>query len=211
MLKFFDFVSELGFEVPKHLSFLASDPKPFQYAQPSYSLEEGAKQRIHQYLSSNVWTRASYGALSNVDIAIAFSFGDSDDVNVELATQVERVFQCAPQLDLYLQQEVACHVKDIPYISIKNAQYQTTTDVARYALNNHGKARVLVIAQSWHAQRCIDTCEELGLNVVALRVVDGFPSQDPQPWVRNPINWIIKESFRDEATGYEISERFNLV
>ncbi|WP_253825753.1 hypothetical protein [Vibrio sp. RE86] len=211
MLKFLDFVNDLGFELPHHLSFLTSSQEQFCYAHNDYELHQEAKQRINQYLQTATWTRASFGNLSDVDIVIAFSFGDSEEVNLELGTQVERVYQAIPHVDYYLQQEVAEHVKDVPFVSIANTEYQTTSDVAKRASNAHSGAKVVVVAQSWHAQRCIDTCKELGLDVVALRVVDSFPAEDPQPWVRNPINWIIKESYREVATGYETSERFNLM
>jgi hypothetical protein len=46
--------------------------------------------------------------------------------------------------------------------------------------------------------------------VVGLRTVDRFPQNDPQPWVRNPINWVLKESQRQFVTGQEISRLLQL-
>ncbi|GMM89011.1 hypothetical protein [Vibrio fortis] len=211
MFKFYDFLREIGVVVPEQQASHNNFSADYHYSSSRYQIEEPAKKRIADYLSSNVLKRLNCGDVSNSNGVIAFSFGDSDDVNQLLAKEVERFHQENPLAPCYVQQEVAAHLKATPHVSIENSAYQTTTDVARAALNDIGLAKITVIAQSWHAQRCIETCESLGFEVVALRVSDGFPAKDPQPWVRNPINWIIKESHREVATGYEISEQFNLV
>ena len=211
MFKFYDFLRELGIAPPPQSSVQNVSSTDYRYTKSNYHIEESAKQRIVRYLASNVLKRLNFGDISDSYGMIAFSFGDSEEINKLLAEEVKNFHRENPLASCYVQQEIASQLNSTPHVSIQNSDYQTTTDVARSALNDIGRAKITVIAQSWHAQRCIETCESLGFDVVALRVSDGFPSADPQPWVRNPINWIIKESHREIATGYEISEQFNLV
>ncbi|WP_241212164.1 hypothetical protein [Vibrio scophthalmi] len=181
----------------------------FFYTHPDYTLGSDAKRRVHDYLANQPLFLQDYGQIEQADFAIGFSFGDSDCINLELANIANKVHQIAPSLTLYLQQEIALHAST-PRIIIANNQYQTTFDVAKQAQQRQVGKKVLVLAQAWHAKRCIETCQSLGLEVVALKVVNGFPANDPQPWVRNPINWVIKESHRHMATGYEISQKYQL-
>lgn len=211
MLKFYDFLNLLGVPHPTFTPSCFSIDQRFHYSKYANELGDIERKRLHDYLSSSVLTRQSYGNAQDADSVIAFSFGDSTELNTKLASEVEAIHQECSSLPCYVQQEIAKHLTDVTYVNIENDQYQTTADVARSACQSKGCKKVIVVAQSWHAQRCIETCEQLGLEVVALRVVEGFPAQDPQPWVRNPINWVLKESHREVATGYEISERFNLV
>lgn len=211
MFKFYDFIRDMGLKLSELLPQNAPLSTQYQYSNNRYQLEDSARRRISEYLGSTVLKRLQFGESRESQAVIAFSFGDSDTLNEHLAQEVSAVYQENPKVGLYLQQEIAKHIIDEPYTAISNRDYQTTTDVAQVVLDEIGKVKITVIAQAWHAQRCIDTCESLGFEVVALRVVDGFPSEDPQPWVRNPINWIIKESHREVATGYEVSKRFNLI
>jgi len=178
--------------------------------QSQYRLTEESKTRVQHYLSNEPCCQTDFGKLSEVDFVIAFSFGDGAQVNRSLAQVVRHIHATSPSKALFIQQEIAVHISDISVASIDSEQYQTTFDVAKSAVDLALGKRALVIAQSWHASRCIKTCQDLGLQVEALRVVNEFPSNDPQPWVRNPINWVIKESHREVATGYEISELYNL-
>ncbi|ODS04338.1 hypothetical protein RJD39_20590 [Vibrio scophthalmi] len=209
MKHFCQFVQTLGFS---ECQVGACDPfsePQFFYTHPDYTLGSDAKRRVHDYLAHPPLFLQDYGQIEQADFAIGFSFGDSDCINLELANIANTVHQIAPSLTLYLQQEIALHTST-PQITIANNQYQTTFDVAKQAQQRQVGKKVLVLAQAWHAKRCIETCQSLGLEVVALKVVNGFPANDPQPWVRNPINWVIKESHRHMATGYEISQKYQL-
>ena len=183
----------------------------FYYSDISYQLPNASKKRLEKYLSLGQPFLAPFGDLNQANTLIAFSFGDSSDVNIQLSELTENIQHSHPNIHVQLQQEIAQHYPKNRQISvIKNKDYQTTTDIAREALNNIHSRNVVVVAQSWHAKRCIDTCKQQGWNVVGLRCVDDFPAKDPQPWVRNPLNWLIKESHREIATGHEISQFFQL-
>lgn len=177
-----------------------------------YRLDDTQKARLEDYLHSNELTHTDFGDPLKAHGIIAFSFGDSEDVNKELADVSVSLMKNNAFLDAHLQQEVAVHALDkVTNINvIRNDDYQTTADVARVALEHSVGRNVIVVAQSWHAKRCIQTCQQAGLNVVGLRTVQSFPKNDPQPWVRNPINWVLKESNRRFATGYEISKELQL-
>ncbi len=192
-------------------SFLRLNTLRFSYCNPSYQLPLSSKQRLEQYLSLGQPFLAPFGDINQADTLLAFSFGDSADVNIQLSALASNIQQLHPDIHVQLQQEIAQHYPNVHQASvIKNSDYQTTADIAREALKNIASREVIVVAQSWHAKRCIDTCKEQGWNVVGLRCVDDFPAQDPQPWVRNPLNWLIKESHREVATGQEISQYFQL-
>ncbi|MGF1748078.1 MULTISPECIES: hypothetical protein [Vibrio] len=177
-----------------------------------YQLSQQQKQRVETYLGETPLSIDDYGNPLDAHSVIAFSFGDSDDVNSSLAQETIKIVKQYPFLDAHLQQEVATHaINSIKHAHVITSEsYLTTTDIAKQALARAVGRNVIVVAQSWHAKRCIETCEEVGLNVVAVKTVNRFPAEDPQPWVRNPINWILKESHRAVATGVEISKKLNL-
>lgn len=177
-----------------------------------YCLDDTQKARIEDYLHTNELTLTDFGDPLKAHGIVAFSFGDSEDVNRELADVSVSLMKNNVFLDAHLQQEVAVHAleKATNINVIRNDNYQTTADVARVALDHSVGRNVIVVAQAWHAKRCIETCQQAGLNVVGLRTVQSFPKNDPQPWVRNPINWILKESNRRFATGHEISKALQL-
>ena len=66
-------------------------------------------------------------------------------------------------------------------------------DYCTFSNINISNLSLLIIAQSWHAPRCIDICKSKGLKVVAGRFSDKFSNSDPQSWVRNAFSWILKE------------------
>ncbi|MBW3695768.1 hypothetical protein EK599_08680 [Vibrio sp. T187] len=211
MRNFLDFLDSYGFShsLPLEEAPSFSDTQ-FNYACASYSLTEQSKTLVKQYLATEPLCIEDFGKLDDLDAVIAFSFGDSSLVNIRLADTLRNIHHLAPDLSLFAQQEIAQHIADIDHISIDSQQYQTTADVAETVVDIISGNKVLVVAQSWHAARCIQTCEELGLNVRALRSINEFPIDDPQPWVRNPINWVIKESHRKIATGQKISRMYDL-
>lgn len=211
MRNFCDFVQSLGFGHCTLPSCNSISELFFHYQSPQYQLEESAKLRIQDYLSRETLYLDSFSTDEAADFALAFSFGDSECVNIELAEQLAMLHKQHPNLPLFAQQEIASHLATVTHYAIRNDDYQTTFDVAKSAKDQQQGSNVLIVAQAWHAKRCIETCQSLGLNVVGLKVVNQFPKNDPQPWVRNPINWIIKESHRTIATGYEVSQRYQLV
>ncbi|EGU31948.1 hypothetical protein VII00023_07829 [Vibrio ichthyoenteri ATCC 700023] len=210
MRHFCQFVQTLGFADGQINVCDSLSESFFIYSHPDYALGSDAKRRVFDYVSQQPLFLQDYGQLDQADFVLGFSFGDSDTINHDLAQLAKIVHQNKPQLALYLQQEIALHASCLPNVPIANTAYQTTLDVAKQAHQQQGGHKVVVLAQAWHAKRCIETCNALGLEVVALRVAHGFPANDPQPWVRNPINWVIKESHRHLATGYEISQRYQL-
>jgi uncharacterized SAM-binding protein YcdF (DUF218 family) len=54
--------------------------------------------------------------------------------------------------------------------------------------------RTVLIAQAWHGPRALRLCAESGLDVTVGEFVDDFSPSDPQPWVRNWLVWVFKES-----------------
>lgn len=210
MRHFYRFVESIGYKSAASLPSQKYPQLSYQYHHDTYLLEDKAKLRLQQYLMTGTLFREDFGQPQEADVAIAFSFGDSLDVNRHLAQIVREVDFFVPDIELYLQSEIAAIARVSDSHSIENNQYQTTYDVAHFVAEREHRKNILVIAQAWHAQRCIETCEQLGFVVRCLRVVNAFPINDPQPWVRNPINWVIKESHRTIASGYEISERYQL-
>ena len=206
-----DFVQALGFG-ESHLGACSVMTEPrFNDSLYEYQLGDEAKKRVYEYLSTQTLFLSSYGQLERANFVLGFSFGDGYCINRKLANLARTTHLDIPYLSLYLQQEIALHCASLPLVSIEHRGYQTTQDVATKAKQLNKGHKVVVLAQAWHAQRCIETCQSVGLDVVALRVVNGFAANDPQPWVRNPVNWVIKESHRHMATGAEISQQYQLV
>ncbi|MGF1834764.1 hypothetical protein [Photobacterium sanguinicancri] len=194
---------------------LTATHAPINYASRRYVLPRTSAMMVKTYLSQTQLFLEPYGEVADADAVLAFSFGDAPSVNEDLYRVAQACVSTRPLLPLLMQQEIAAHGDIVdgatPMFSIQANEYQTTTDVAKAALGLTDKRKIVVVAQAWHAQRCIDTCEALGWQVVGLRCTSAFPENDPQPWVRHPLNWIIKESHREQAAGYEISERFQLI
>ncbi|MGR5152860.1 hypothetical protein [Photobacterium swingsii] len=193
---------------------LAAVNTPISYASRRYVLPRNSAMMVKTYLSQTQLFLEPYGEVADAEVVLAFSFGDAPAVNKELAKVAQDSVIAHPTMPLLMQQEIAIHsaaTNSASLFSIQATAYQTTADVAQAALTLTNKRKVLVVAQAWHAQRCIDTCASLGWEVVGLRCSSAFPEDDPQPWVRHPLNWIIKESHREQAAGYEISERFQLI
>lgn len=179
----------------------------------SYLLPRSSALRLKAYLDETTLFLQPFGSLDEAEVLLAFSFGDAPTVNQHLQKIALSCRKLRQSLPLLLQQEIAddALLTNSDIYRIKAVEYQTTTDVAAAALSLTPKRKVMVVAQAWHAQRCIDTCKALGWDVIGLRCSNLFPKDDPQPWVRHPLNWVIKESHREQAAGYEISEQFQLI
>ncbi|ROV59847.1 hypothetical protein EGH82_11835 [Vibrio ponticus] len=169
----------------------------FQYAGYEYPLDEDSQRKVFEYLARLPLFLSDFGLIEDAEFIVGFSFGDGASTNTQLARVVDSIHQLHPQIPLYLQQEIAHHCQNSAFIALEDEGYQTTLDVAQKAQGLALGSSVGVVAQAWHAKRCVETCQSLGLHVVALRVINHFPFDDPQPWVRNPINWVIKESLRE--------------
>lgn len=207
MRHFYHFIESMGYP---SLSKGEHLPLKFEYHHDTYLLEDVSKLHLRHYLMSKTLYRNDFGDPKEAELAIAFSFGDGVDVNRHLAQIAREVHFFVPEIELYLQHEIGVISQITASHLISSDQYQTTYDVANFVAQRQNDKNILVIAQAWHAPRCIETCQQLGFTVKALRVVNAFPINDPQPWVRNPINWVIKESHRNVASGSEISERYQL-
>ncbi len=205
------FTCGLGYTSP--FEFLADGQENlnYEYAYSDYVLDDSGKARVLDYINTQTLFIGDSGDLNHADFLIAFSFGDGKVVNQLLANLVEKIHVSVPTLPSCLQVEVASHVSNSTYVAIEDDFYQTTSDVAKKAKRLMQGSKVMVVAQAWHAKRCVATCKEIGLDVVAVRVVNKFSFNDPQPWVRNPINWVIKESHRGTGNGFDISEQYHLV
>ncbi|GAB2648411.1 YdcF family protein [Vibrio panuliri] len=210
MRHFRDFVHSIGFTLPPSLHFSSALLPDFHHVTKTYALDEESKGRLRDYMTHHTLYLDDFGHIDQGDFVLAFSFGDSDSTNQKLANVVDLVCHSNPKLDVCLQQEVAKHTNLSNATEISCQDYQTTFDVAQKAKLLGLGQRVVVVAQAWHAKRCIETCQSLGLDVVALRGVNHFPFDDPQPWVRNPINWVIKESHRELFSGVQVSQKYQL-
>ncbi|MFH0263796.1 hypothetical protein ACGRH2_25650 [Vibrio barjaei] len=134
---------------------------------------------------------------------LAFSYGEGKEVNQLIAEQVIIIMLSQPRIQAILQWEICDIVLESQpsfksrVTSIKfgpNETYMTTKEVALKAIQYTQVRKVNIVAQLWHASRCIRQAEECGWRCVSLRGVDAFAPNDPQPWVRHPVSWLLKES-----------------
>ncbi|NRB54091.1 MAG: hypothetical protein HRU41_40960 [Saprospiraceae bacterium] len=75
-------------------------------------------------------------------------------------------------------------------------QYLSTADIINFGSTLLGDGdQVGIVGQSWHAVRCRKMLEALPHKIVFGSFVDEFCGEDPeQPWVRDFLSWLIKES-----------------
>jgi hypothetical protein len=136
---------------------------------------------------------------------LAFSFGESSDVNSRLASKIDTISKKRSTQHIYLQWEIwellSNSLKSVPYIYKididPHQDYLSTKGVVekfKERRANSEKNNIYIICQAWHAAQCIATCEEENLNVVGGRFVEVFSPNDPQTWVRNAFAWILKDS-----------------
>lgn len=158
--------------------------------------------KLINYIHDGNFYQPSLGLNEIVNIYIAFSFGEDEIVNRKIAEELGNVIERDSKPILISQWEVEDHIKDkekfqkIIRVEKENKEYLKTEDVIKKAIDTLNKdiKNVAIAAQSWHAPRCIGLCKNRGLNVVKVVCIDKFSPSDKQPWTRDVLSWIIKES-----------------
>lgn len=167
-------------------------------------VEPSVSQYLEDYLENYTCYLSPFGTINECYPILAFSYGEGREVNLKLAQQVVVVMTEYPGIKAILQWEIADivlefeprFVERISRVELPvNKDYITTKEVATYALKLSKQRNVNIVAQLWHASRCIRQVEELGWRVASLRGADAFAANDPQCWVRHPLDWLIKESW----------------
>jgi hypothetical protein len=175
-------------------------------------LTKGQNSRFINYLESNNYHLTDFNDnLNDVSHLLAFSFGENPDVNAKLASIVRQSIK-KRNISVTVQWEIANildernpelteRIKRID-LDYNKEDYITTEQVIQKFIDEvlHGKTdkcSLLVVAQAWHAPRCIKLCKEEGLNVVAGRFSEYFSPNDPQNWVQNPFSWVLKEGTKN--------------
>ena len=147
-----------------------------------------------EYIQSKDFVRSDFGKDNDVDAVVAFSFGEGSEVNGKLAQILDR---CEGS-EIYAQWEIAelARGEVVALGSRDEGIYLSTDDVVEGFVADVGSDELLVkvVAQAWHAGRCVRSCERRDLKVIAGEFVDEFAAGDPQPWVRNSYIWMLRES-----------------
>jgi hypothetical protein len=190
-----------GAKIPKLLR-----TKPFDKNLPRQHcravLTSNQYQKVVSYLLKNQFYCHSFGKDKPVDAVLALSFGKSNAVNADLAQKVETLLSEYPDLQVFAQWEVFDLIRQrhryskLNRLGDKRSRYITTSQVIdKFILSGQSMpTKIGLVAQSWHAPRCIEMCSEKGLQVVRGLFVDKFSPNDPQLWVKDVLSWIIKES-----------------
>lgn len=156
--------------------------------------------KLINYVSKGNYIKENFGELKPHDYIIAFSFGEDDPVNKELAETILKT-QSISEANLIVQWEIDNFLGTEKKffsrhrIEKEDKDYLSSIDFVQKAkgILNGNTTRIGIVANSWHAPRCIQICEDEGLDVQLGIFVNSFSSNDPQPWVRDPLSWIIKE------------------
>ncbi len=195
--------------------------KPFQtiqdfLANPSHFLDgeykailiEGQNARFLTYLKSGEYRYEDFGQEEKPNYLLAFSYGENPDVNMQLATIVERAMKNIESLKVVVQWEIAniLYERDEAYRdTVKridldyDRDYITSANVVerfKTFIKGEQDTRVFVVCQAWHSPRCIRICTDQGLKIVRGKFIDDFSRSDPQKWVRNWLAWVLKEGTR---------------
>ncbi len=152
---------------------------------------------LMDYLEQGEFYLQSFGDVHEAGVVLALSFGESEGVNRKLAEVLDTL-----EVDndlIFAQWEVAGLVrltKGVRAINLTPGEtYMTTRGVVeRFANVNEKQSKVRLVAQSWHAPRCRYWCKYFGYDVVGGTFVNAFAPNDPQPWVRDGLSWVLKES-----------------
>lgn len=194
------------------LQHLAANPTGFLESMESYCkiiLTRNQNSKFIPYLQNENYHSKEFGRPESATHLLAFSFGESPDVNTELASIAQESLKVNSKLIATVQWEIADIIseknptiaeqvhrinldKDQTYINTEQVIDKFITGVLGGA-PGIPKVSLLVVAQAWHAPRCIRLCKEKGLDVIAGRFSEGFSANDPQEWVRNAFSWVLKE------------------
>lgn len=190
---------------------LAESPDVFRKRAGNYRLvlTETQNQRLITYLASKKFKLENFGNPQNAQFLLALSFGEGPVVNNDLSDIVERINKKHPSLIIAAQREIADtlinHNPGLEHSVHRierdhGKEYITTIEVVEKFMGNIivakkliDKPKVFIIAQAWHAPRCIHICEAKGLDVVGGAFSELFSPNDSQSWVRDAFHWALKE------------------
>ncbi|MCP4295015.1 MAG: YdcF family protein [Proteobacteria bacterium] len=195
------------------ISELRDNPSKFQRTQTQpgdriVELTASQNRDFLEYMRNDNFCWNSFIHEENATHLLGFSYGESPDVNSQLALIVENILMTRPSLKVFVQWEIAdtlfARNKDFRkrVQSIKmdpGHDYITSIEVTRKfkkKLSFTEPVRLIVVSQSWHAPRCVKICSEEGFDIVQGGFIDDFSKSDPQPWTRDWLSWIIKESLK---------------
>lgn len=173
------------------------------YGESSMNVPVQTPLELEYYLNNYTYLSAPWGVVDPRFPLLAFSYGEGGEVNKQLASHVVTLMTIHSKLEALLQWEIAELVSALaPSLSSRvqsigfseGETYMTTLEVAAKALKLTSQRKMNLVAQLWHASRCIRQSEEQGWHCISLRGVDAFAPNDPQQWVRHPLNWLVKES-----------------
>ncbi len=173
------------------------------YSDLSLRVSVQAPMELEYYLTHCEYYSEPWGAIDPRFPLLAFSYGEGSEVNQQIASQVVTLMSIHSELDALLQWEIADIVlalaptleERVKAICFSDGEtYMTTREVAAKALKLSTHRKVNLVAQLWHAGRCRRQSEEQGWHCISLQGVDAFAPNDPQPWVRHPLHWLVKES-----------------
>ncbi len=161
--------------------------------------------KFRAYLSARKFRAEGWTSPEDPNCLLTLSYGESPDVNMQLATLVEAGMRGSDSLAVSAQREIAriLFERDANYrrrvkpidLDCDKTYITTLAGVAKFkrSLDRPKDARVWLVCQAWHAPRCAANCADEGLRVVRGSFVDDFSPSDPQPWVRNWLAWVLKE------------------
>lgn len=205
-------LTERQFNEPlKTLLELVEAPEVFQKRVRKYRLvlTKGQNRRLLSFLASRKLKLENFGNPKNAQFLLALSFGEGSVVNDDLSKIVELVNKKHPSLILAAQWEIADtllhHNPGLKgYVhrieKDRGKEYITTVEVVDQFMENITQAKkltekpkVFIVAQAWHAPRCIHICRAKGLDAVGGEFSELFSPNDSQPWVRDAFHWVLKE------------------
>ena len=167
-------------------------------------------EKLVNYLEKGDFYRRNFTSKKNrAKYLLAFSYGEGHTVNSEIRKEIEDFIQSSNNttLEIYAQWEIADFApftnnfnSMINRIAISPGKsYINSYEVAEkfIKMTNYQSQKspgVLVACQSWHGARCLNICQNKGINIIGGIFVDKFSVNDPQLWVQDPLSWLIKES-----------------
>jgi len=198
------------------LKRLSGNPREFigKRGENKVVLTPVQNERLMGYLKDADYYMHSFGSVGDATHLLAFSFGEGREVNEQLAALVIRALASNSSLDVSTQWEIADILEEhdievgacVQRIELGlDKDYIRTDEIVKKFVGmsraNQGDGdgiKLAVVAQAWHAPRCIRLCGEEDLEVVAGRFVDSFPENDPQEWTRDAFSWVLKEATKTD-------------